>query len=681
MSPRFWMITNRRRDGEHLNSKRGPVTYCLLPVLCLTLSPRALSQEAARPASLIVDPTAIGENPKALAEFQALVAKSIPQSMWRPVRIEHGDSPLRLSQRLYNYPDGTHPEVAKSLAATILEANGLASDAPLRTGQILKVPPLPQRPIGRGANVESVQIVDLPTGALALSPSRSQRNAAVQFPPKTAGAAPQLKPPVPPPPAPGPVSAPVRKITQEQDAAAWRLVGSTEQITALAAFLAKHQTGGAPQPYFLDPGVETVQMKRAESKPVGNDAGALPMSWRSLPSLAGVNPRGSGHLVLVDYFDKTFDDESCPHGKRVQEAALHALSVLGAEHLAQQITPQEVDFYGHRNALRSIVEEFIGGLTPAAAVGPRALLQAALDRSNPDPDEVPVIFLIALYSKLINDPSVSVVSASIYSATQWFPVLPSRVPDNQPILFAALVVTPLTVEKALAEPIRDFFNRRHDVATVLVGGWLPASGSELGQLSDGGDDAACLGFGVGWGGLPGMCLKSSEPGTSFATPTVAALTFAYSEYLTTRGISVSPSELRMRLFVSVDLQRTLFGRRAAPGVPRPETLFRESNSIILTAQGGIEDLDSASGVLTVILPADGTAPISLGVQSFEARALEVYADDTCAVFRPESGRWEAYRLNTLALTISRNGHQESLDLQTFRARQYQRIIVMTKEGM
>jgi esterase/lipase superfamily enzyme len=27
MSPRFWMITNRRRDGENLNSERGPVTY------------------------------------------------------------------------------------------------------------------------------------------------------------------------------------------------------------------------------------------------------------------------------------------------------------------------------------------------------------------------------------------------------------------------------------------------------------------------------------------------------------------------------------------------------------------------------------------------------------------------------------------------------------------------------
>ena len=27
MSPRFWMITNRRRDGETLNSECGPVTY------------------------------------------------------------------------------------------------------------------------------------------------------------------------------------------------------------------------------------------------------------------------------------------------------------------------------------------------------------------------------------------------------------------------------------------------------------------------------------------------------------------------------------------------------------------------------------------------------------------------------------------------------------------------------
>lgn len=27
MSPRYWMITNRRRDGENLNSERGPLTY------------------------------------------------------------------------------------------------------------------------------------------------------------------------------------------------------------------------------------------------------------------------------------------------------------------------------------------------------------------------------------------------------------------------------------------------------------------------------------------------------------------------------------------------------------------------------------------------------------------------------------------------------------------------------
>lgn len=29
MSPRFWMVTNRRRDAENLNSERGPVTYCM----------------------------------------------------------------------------------------------------------------------------------------------------------------------------------------------------------------------------------------------------------------------------------------------------------------------------------------------------------------------------------------------------------------------------------------------------------------------------------------------------------------------------------------------------------------------------------------------------------------------------------------------------------------------------
>src|ERR1035437_2820696 len=27
MSPRFWMITNRRRDGENLNGERGPLSY------------------------------------------------------------------------------------------------------------------------------------------------------------------------------------------------------------------------------------------------------------------------------------------------------------------------------------------------------------------------------------------------------------------------------------------------------------------------------------------------------------------------------------------------------------------------------------------------------------------------------------------------------------------------------
>lgn len=627
------------------------VSWCSLPGV--------LHAQGQSKSSILIDPTAVVRNPRALAELQELIARAVPEEDWPRTIIQSGDSFLGLSQRLYRYPDGTHPLSAQKIAELIAEANSLETTSVILPGQTIVVPPLPVRPYERGARPDRSQLLDLMRGEVALAHPM------------------EAAPPVPEPaPAPAPVAlalqAPILR-----SASSWRIDGPTAAVRGMADALDSSTPPDAPVPYFIVPKETTLQVSRLNDERTSGPQTVA--RWPAIPELVSASLTSTRSLVLLDYYDAIFPDESCPHGRRVIEAASHAFSSIGAPTLVARLRPQEIDFYRHKDKLKPLVEEYVDSHAPGVARGPRSLLENALAKQDASPDEVPAIYIMALYWKLVRDKNVAVVSTSVSMQAQDLHLLPPTFYSTPPLLLAALNSGPLLIEDSLDEPVLSFYIRRIDAPVILVGGLLANSIDTIGKLSKEGDDAACLGLGQGWGGLSGMCLQPDEPGTSFAAPSIAALLFAYSEYLRGQSLQVSPAELRRRLFLSVDFGQSVRGHHAAPGVPRPEILFRLSNSPLLLTRGGVERWDRAGGFVTLDEGGIGSAPVTLGLQEYAARGLDVQDDGRCALFVPAARRWTFHKIASLALILQRGDSTETIDLATFRARGYQRLVLTGKE--
>src|SRR6185437_15063397 len=177
----------------------------------------------------------------------------------------------------------------------------------------------------------------------------------------------------------------------------------------------------------------------------------------------------------VDFMEETVTG-SCPHGKKVSEVAKEFLTSAGAPNLAANVEPIDVDFYGHIDEARKVLDRFVArnpaNVRPTVASFAATILSEHADPN--DPFRIPVLYLHALIDDLLAGGDAAAISSSFYVRFDGVKYLPLRYTTDSAVpLFNAVTDGDDFIEDADSQslvPLREFFDIHSKYGVVLVGG-------------------------------------------------------------------------------------------------------------------------------------------------------------------------------------------------------------------
>lgn len=173
----------QKRSTVRFNSPRGQVTttrlgpfWLLVVVASLVETPPATLHALQPVAQRLGDRSVLRYNPYALKdEHFAILAKVLadatPVELWPTIKVRSNEGLLGIVDRAYDfflsspekYRASAAPQTALVLVEIIKKANKLPSDT-LKSGQVLRIPPVPARPRSELAGTQATKAVHLTEG-------------------------------------------------------------------------------------------------------------------------------------------------------------------------------------------------------------------------------------------------------------------------------------------------------------------------------------------------------------------------------------------------------------------------------------------------------------------------------------------------------------------------------------
>jgi hypothetical protein len=643
--------------GENCPKLALVLSQAICVILLVLVASKASAQSNYNP-TLIIDPEALDDASRAavvraLARIQVSQQERLATTKLRP-----GSNLYELVNEKYRYYDSKSPMTATAIAEAIKDLNGLKSIELVPANEDLVLPTLPVRPYKRNAQPsQNVQLVDLAATAV---PSR------VALAPIYSLSATMKSPPIP------------TAASDLPDAAAWAINLTSNQLEIFTASLPAALKGRGAKTYsYLGPKHDDFVMLSIPAGKQIPSAGAASDESLTPPSpFADLTGGDVGKYYVVDYFQG-----DCPHGKKVLDVARLTVAQYAGGRLTENVLPIEVDFYADQANARQLISRYIGSF-PSPNV--RRQLQMLLDsirtrRPDGASIRVPVLYLQAIYASLIELPDTSIVSSSFYVTFDGTAFLPSEYVRESPVLLLSAVLDdPGYVEDAnVTEPIRTYWDRRRDYGLVLVGAEV-AAGTPLGMTSRDGDGVTTLGRAHGWE-TPTSCIKQSDAGTSYATPSIGARLFLARGLWNSAGVKVSSMEAKVRLLLAGQLLPDYVGQYASAGRPALDRLARLRGSYAITTTAAVAEIAAVQGFIDV------KAATSTGVERFFlGRGLARFAglhlgSSGAFIFREALMRWEKVEVAGLSLQGIRDGQPFKLTSTADFIQQFTTLVKISEE--
>jgi hypothetical protein len=562
----------------------------------------------ARPddAILIVNPNQLNASP--------IQATFLGSAAWQPATPDRKEWLTEWMQRLYGLKD---PGLIQFLAERVAERNHRSGNFPLHAGETLLVPTLPVIPTAE-ADKSLFQVLDQNATTVGVANATGQT---------------------------------VQPATPDvlQHVGGWMVVSShaANRIGPATSFFVATEDKKA---VYTGPTFETTNLILAD----GSESCAL-SSTRNSPRAIGTpnTPFAtSDKLYVLDFFDPATAGP-CPHGKKVLDVIQQVLSERGMGNLfSSNVIPIELDFFRHKNQLRNYVDEYISLQDSTVQPALRAFVAKLEQRdvTTVKPFETPIIYVQAVYSHILHDAAASVVTSEFWGETSQFSLLPPPpifTATSRPILLTAALDQPFDIETFPLEPLRSFYEGRHDLPLMVIGG-LKRDGTQFGMTSTKGDGLSCLGYGDGWGDGT-SCIRPSENGTSFGTPSVATMLFLARALWFSSGAPSGSASMRDRLVHSVQLASGVPMISVAPGVPNLDWLGTGKSSVLIDSGNKAVGIASLTGTLTFRYPDGSSVTRQFGTADHQVSGLQK-AGTATYVFDNTDRRWE--KVNVTALSVN-----------------------------
>ena len=377
----------------------------------------------------------------------------------------------------------------------------------------------------------------------------------------------------------------------------------------------------------------------------------------------------SDKLYVLDFFDPATAGP-CPHGKKVLDVVQQVLSERGMGNLfSSNVIPIELDFFRHQTQLKSYIDEYISiqdsTVQPALLAFVAKLQQR--DLSTVKPFETPIIYVQAVYSHILHDKTASVVTSEFWGETSQFSLLPPPpvfMATSRPILLTAALDQAFDIETFPLEPIRSFYQGRHDLPLMVIGG-LKRDGTQFGMTSTKGDGLSCLGYGDGWG-YGTSCIRPSENGTELRNAFSGNDAVSGTRTVVLNGCAISLCPMRDRFVHAVQLITGVPMISVAPGVPNLDWLGTGKSSVLIDAGNKAVGVANFTGTLTFSYPDGSSVTSQFGTGDHQVSGLQKVGA-TSYVFDNTDKRWEQVNVTSLSVNITfANGTAKSIsDVQPF----------------
>jgi hypothetical protein len=559
-------------------------------------------------AILIVNPNQLNAT--------SIQATSLGSTAWQPATPDRKEGLTDWVQRLYGFKDsGLRQFVANAIA----ERNHRSGDFPLHAGETLLVPTLPVVPTAE-SDKTLFQVIDQNATTVGIA------NAAGQI---------------------------VQPATPDilQHVGGWMVVSprTANRVGPATSFFVATEDKKA---VYAGPTFETTNLILADpANPCPSEPNLDVLAHVPTPNSAFAT---SDKLYVLDFFDPATAGP-CPHGKKVLDVIQQVLSERGMGNLfSSNVIPIELDFFRHQTQLKSYIDEYISLQDSTVQPGLLAFVAKLQQRdlSTVKQFETPIIYVQAVYSHILHDKTASVVTSEFWGETSQFSLLPPPpifMATSRPILLTAALDQPFDIETFPLEPIRSFYQGRHDFPLMVIGG-LKRDGTQFGMTSTKGDGLSCLGYGNGWGDVT-SCIRPSENGTSFGTPSVATMLFlARALWFSTAAASASVP-MRDRFVHAVQLATGVPMISVAPGVPNLDWLGTGKSSVLIDSGNKALGVANFTGTLTFSYPDGSSVTSQFGSGDHQVSGLQK-VEATSYVFDNTDKRWEQVNVTGLSVNIT-----------------------------
>jgi hypothetical protein len=587
-------------------------TSVLFVTSVLTAGPMPQQVERYQP-TVIVDPNGLSDQER--AKVLVAASASLPSDSWREVQVKQGDTLLGIINAQYRYYDSVYPLTASAIANLVSSANEIRDIDVLQADAVIKLPVLPVRPYTRGSQVTITQALEVQDGNATLK--------TIDFEPLPRG-----------------------RGDRQRDlptGGLWEFSVGPEVADKIQR-AAVENGGDSAAAVFTSPELFTAPVRFPDSTLEG-----VPEVVRHHLAVQPVETSYDLHDIAVAerYFVLDFFGPDvgvgCEHGEKVVAVARAVLRQAGATNLAPLVVAYNLDFYADRERSKTIIDAF---LARECTKGTRLRLEktrdALLKEKRPinTPYAVPLFFLQAILSNMAADPSVSVVSTSLFAEVDGYQAIPRNYrPDGRKTFLTAVLDVPnaYVEDTTAAEPIRSYWLGRRDLGFVLVGGF-GRDMAAFGMVSRTGDGITSLGPAADWEAAS-QCIAASEAGTSFATPAIGATIFLAKAVWQRSGFRPSAKEVARRLALSAIIEPLLVRRAAGPGALDLRRLIKATGALVARVGGGIEEVSGVQGELRFV-DEDGQQEVTqFGAAANAASGFQL-AGGRSFLFRSAVGRWE-----------------------------------------
>lgn len=593
---------------------------------------------------LLIDSTRLTENSRALLlkEIIKLSSKETDEVLI----VENEDTLYSIVNRKYRFYDRSYRMSSDVMTEAIKEYNDLENVNSIYAGATIKLPALPVRPYGRGAEIDKGQLIDLKSGEVNLIDLKK----------------PYLKEPP--------------KVIQNKPLGlgkTWLIHDELKVLQKIIDVFPPDLSQQLSSSLYVGPTThqEEVILPDLIDETADQEFSPISLKLEIKEKLAALDHSNAGKYYVLDFFKKENHDD-CTHGEKVLDVIYQLLDDYGISDWKTNIMPYELDFFSNISHSKEVVDNFItqNYANPTIQGVLQGALAALIELADADHYQynVPLLYLRSLFFDILDQNDSNIISCSFWIRNDTFDMLPVQfLPDSKTLLFSAVLNQSGFIEDNLyLQPLRKFWDIRHDYGVFLVGG--QKNNNELfGLTSETGNGISCLDKGSGWGN-ENTCISPNEAGTSFATPALATKVYLAKAYWKENGIDISSKEAKIRVFLSGELFESAVDHYALPGIPQLDRLLFIEGFIGIDRNNECRQMNVERCVVEIKEEGSEFSHKYAVQPSFKIRGIQVL-NESFFVFDSELMVWKKVEINSLYLKLIKNdGSFEELDFETFKTR-------------